>query len=195
MLWRKTNSMKLNRTKIIKGALTLTFAFVALLIFAYPKLSAAILDEFKEYPTGDKAKMILDDPEKKRSSAAGDKGITYFNHEHHAFPKRHPQYKDSCIVCHHTNSKNLTKAMEEGVRRCDDCHKTDDSTCEFEGTNDERKFKGLNALNAKDAYHGTDRDDPNFKLAGCINCHKERDIFPVGCNECHSSDKPEHYDE
>lgn len=189
-------NMENKLTKKVKGALVLSFAVIALLSLSYSKINAAVYDFIKEYPTGDKAKIILDDPDKKRSSAAGDKGITYFNHEHHAFPKRYAKYKDSCVICHHTNTKSLTKAMEEGVRRCDDCHKTDDSTCEFEGTNEDVKFKGKNALNAKDAYHGTgDESKPNSKLAGCITCHKDRDIFPTGCNECHSSDKPEHYDD
>ncbi len=178
--------MEKNQTRVVKGALVIAFAFIALLSLTYPKLTAAF--ETKDYPVGDKAKFYLDDPDAKRSSAAGSKGKTPFGHERHAFPSKYgDKYKDSCVICHHTNTKNLTKAMEEAVRRCDECHKADDSTCELEGTYEDNKFKGKNAINAKDAYHGTgDASKIGTKLAGCITCHKdERNIFPQGCTECH----------
>src|SRR5262249_19223251 len=77
-------------------------------------------------------------------------------------------------------SKNLTKAVEEEVRKCTDCHKADDSPNSIEGTNEDKKFAGKDAINSKDAYHG------NGSLVGCIGCHKERGIEPNSCNSCHN---------
>lgn len=118
-------------------------------------------------------KLVLDDPEKKMSEFAGDRGKTPFDHEQHVG-------KDTCVTCHHTNSEKLTKAMEEAVPKCTACHKADDGPAPIEGTREGMTFKGKTAINAKDAYHGND------SIVGCIGCHKERSISPTRCAECHS---------
>jgi hypothetical protein len=167
--------MKEKRTNKVKVAMVMVFTIVALLAFWMPQSGWAVKPPSKTMPT----KMMLDDPDKKESPFAGDKGKTPFDHDQHVA-------KDSCVTCHHTNTKKLTKAVEEEVRKCSECHKADDATTELEGTNEDNKFKGKNAVNSKDAFHGTGSENPNMALAGCINCHKVRDQKPTGCNDCHN---------
>lgn len=168
--------MKEKNQKMVKGLLVIAFTLVAMLAFWIPQSGAAVKPGSKTMPT----KMVLDDPEAKVSEFAGDKGKTPFDHDQHVA-------KDSCVTCHHTNTKKLTKAVEEEVRKCTECHKADDSVTDLEGTNEDFKFKGKNALNSKDAYHGSGNEtNDNTKLAGCITCHKARDQKPIGCNDCHN---------
>lgn len=163
----------MNKIRYIKGVLVMLFAITALLAFL-PDAGKA----FKPSKTMPKL-LVLDDPANKVSEYAGDKGKTPFDHEQHI---KYSQYQpqDKCVVCHHTNSKNLTEAVEEDVLKCSVCHKGEETTNEIEGTNEDKKFKGLAAINAEDAYHGND------SVIGCIGCHKERDIEPKGCKECHT---------
>ncbi len=123
--------------------------------------------------------LVLDDPQTANSVFAGDKGKVPFNHNQHISQRANI----TCITCHHTNSNNLTSKLEEPVTKCTNCHLVDDSICQIEGTNEIKNFKGKTALNAKDAYHGTWTQNST----GCLDCHKTRDIAPVGCNECHTN--------
>ena len=100
-------------------------------------------------------------------------GKAPFDHDQHVA-------LDSCVTCHHTNSKNLTKAMEENVPKCGDCHKESDEECTIEGTNEDKKFMGKSAVESKKAFHGDTSE------AGCIGCHKQRDKEPTGCSSCHT---------
>src|SRR5438876_615243 len=109
--------MKEKQRSITKGVLVIAFAIIALLTFWMPKLSA-VTKPSKTMP----GKIMLDDPDNKNTMFAGPKGKAPFDHDQHVA-------KDSCVTCHHTNSKSLTKAVEEVVRRCDECHKAEDSTC------------------------------------------------------------------
>lgn len=124
-------------------------------------------------------KLTLDDPDKGVTEFAGDKGKVPFDHDQHAA-------LDTCVTCHHTNSKKLTKAVEEDVQKCVLCHKDEEKPCEFEGTNEDAKFKGKDAPDSQTAYHGK-----GSGLVGCIDCHKTRkDKFPkaaavIKCAECH----------
>ncbi|MBX7223954.1 MAG: cytochrome c family protein [Blastocatellia bacterium] len=129
-------------------------------------------------------KMVLDDPDNKVTENAGDKGKTPFDHDQHVA-------LDTCVTCHHTNTKKLTKAVEEDVLKCGACHKAEESTCELEGTNEDRKFKGKTALDSQTAFHGKSEAGGD-RLAGCIDCHKARaEKFPKAkavttCKQCHS---------
>ena len=171
----ENNLMEEKRKRIIQGVLVAIFACIALVTLIYPQLGVAAHPVNKTMPT----KLMLDDPDAKHSDFAGDKGKTPFDHDQHVA-------KDSCVTCHHTNTKNLTKAIEEEVRKCTECHKAEDGNTELEGTNEDQKFKGKSAINSKDAYHGTGTDNKNQALAGCITCHKVRNIPPLGCNDCHN---------
>jgi hypothetical protein len=152
---------------ILLTAFTLLFAVTLLL----PELAAATKPS-KTMP----AFIVLDNPEKKMSEHAGDKGKTPFDHDQHVA-------KDSCVTCHHTNSEKLTKAVEEDVLRCTVCHKAEDTEkSELEGTREGKTFKGKFAMNAKDAYHG------DSSIVGCIGCHREKEIEPIGCNTCHTGE-------
>ena len=167
--------MEEKRKRTAKGAMVMIFTIVALLAFWMPQMGASVKPTSKTMPT----KMTLDDPDKKVSAFAGDKGKAPFDHDQHVA-------KDTCVTCHHTNTTKLTKAVEEEVRKCSECHKADDGTNDLEGTNEDNKFKGKSAVNSKDAYHGTGSDNKNMALAGCINCHKVRSQKPTGCNDCHN---------
>lgn len=137
--------------------------------------------------------IVLDDSESnpKRSKYAGtdrDQGKTPFDHDQHISIRASKTANSTCVTCHHTNSKKLTINMEESVRRCDECHKAEDSTCKLEGFNEDIKFNGKIAKWAKDAYHGTgDENKPNSKLAGCITCHDKYKV-EVTCGQCHVKD-------
>src|SRR2546430_11579667 len=73
------------------------------------------------------SKMVFDDPERKFTIYAGDKGKASFDHQQHAA-------KDSCVTCHHTNSEKLTKALEQPVIKCATCHKAEEEVCAVEGS-------------------------------------------------------------
>lgn len=125
-------------------------------------------------------KMVLDDEDAGVTMYAGDKGKVDFDHDQHAA-------LDTCVTCHHTNTNKLTKAVEEDVMKCAVCHKDEETECETEGTNEDRKFKGKTAISSEDAFHGTGSPD---RLAGCIDCHKARKDKPKAqaftkCAECH----------
>lgn len=123
--------------------------------------------------------IVLDDPNIPNSAFAGDKGKTPFDHNQHISERA----KITCVTCHHTNSNTLTVKLEEDVLKCAVCHQADDTTCTIEGTNENNKFKGKLAINAKEAYHGQGEKDD----AGCISCHKSRNIEPTSCTTCHTN--------
>lgn len=124
-------------------------------------------------------KMVFDDQARNFTIYAGDKGKTPFDHAQHVAVK-----EDKCVTCHHTNSEKLTAAMEETVSKCAACHKREETVCELEGTRAGMTFKGKKAMNSEDAFHGGPRGSET--IIGCIGCHKERDIRPKTCNQCHS---------
>ncbi|MEW6737261.1 MAG: cytochrome c3 family protein [Acidobacteriota bacterium] len=174
---------RINRQKIVKWTLVIVFAVVSLATFAvpWPELAKAAKPG-KTMP----GLLVLDDEEKKVSEFAGSKGKTPFDHDQHiAYNSYSPQ--DGCVVCHHTNSKNLTKAVEEEVQKCTVCHKGAETDCEIEGTNEDKKFKGKKSPSAEDAYHGKNSAGEN-SVIGCIGCHKERNIEPSGCSTCHNGE-------
>ncbi len=123
-------------------------------------------------------KMVFDDPGRKFTAFAGDKGKAPFDHAQHARVKG-----DTCGLCHHTNSEKLTEKMEEPVPKCAACHKAEESVSELEGTRAGKTFKGKKAMNSEDAFHGGPRGEET--IVGCIGCHKERNIDPKRCNNCH----------
>jgi hypothetical protein len=123
----------------------------------------------KNQPTG---KLLLgrkDDP------VAGkiwgqDAAPAPFDHSTHVQPK----YAANCEVCHHTNTDSKT----EGVLRCVACHK--ESGNEKNPINEETGDE----IDVKLAYHGS---PDNEKIqAGCITCHKKRNVEPTSCAGCHS---------
>lgn len=122
-------------------------------------------------------KMVFDDPGK-YTEYAGDKGQTEFDHAQHAA-------KDSCVICHHTNTEKLTAALEQPISKCSVCHKAEDTDCAIEGSREGKTFKGKKAMRAEDAFHGGPRPGP-YSLVGCIGCHQERDIKPKTCTTCHN---------
>ncbi|MDQ3010200.1 MAG: cytochrome c family protein [Acidobacteriota bacterium] len=121
-------------------------------------------------------KLVFDDPGK-RTEYASDKGKTDFDHAQHAA-------KDSCVICHHTNTEKLTAAVEQAVQKCTACHKQEETVCQTEGSREGKMFKGKKAMSAEDAFHGGARPGP-YSLVGCIGCHQERDIKPKTCTTCH----------
>jgi Class III cytochrome C family len=168
--------MHRDKKNIAKIACSLAFIVLAIVSFwsQQSKVSAKPKQELPKL-------MILDDPDKKKTEFAGDKGKTPFDHDQHiAYSSWQPQ--DKCVVCHHTNTNKLTEAIEEEVLKCGVCHKLEETTCEIEGTNEDKKFKGLKSINSEEAFHGKD------SLIGCIGCHKERSKEPVGCKECHNGE-------
>jgi hypothetical protein len=160
----------------IKVLFVFAFSILAAVTFLTPE-SGKAAEPGKTMPV----QMVLDDVDKKMTENAGDYGKVPFDHDQHVA-------KDSCVTCHHTNSKKLTVAMEEEVSKCAVCHAKDDSKVnEIEGTNEDKKFKGVEAMNSKDAFHG------DGSIAGCIGCHKERDIKPVSCKVCHTGEEKVNY--
>lgn len=129
--------------------------------------------------------IVLDDFELKNSVFAGDKGKTPFDHDQHISERA----DITCVTCHHTNSNSLTIKLEEDVLKCTACHQKEDSNSTIEGTNENNKFKGKLAINAKEAYHGQGSKDD----AGCISCHKNRKVEPTGCNSCHTNNDSVEY--
>lgn len=175
----------MNTTKKIKNIKLVLTGFCSIIFTCYILLSGTITIYSKASEAGGittrssqtlPGVLVLDDPETANSKFAGDKGKTPFDHNQHISQRA----AISCVTCHHTNSNNLTVALEEQVAKCSTCHLAEDSTCQVEGTNEDKKFKGKNAINSKEAYHGNDN------LVGCIGCHKTRNIEPIGCNSCHT---------
>lgn len=68
----------------------------------------------------------------------------------------HSLVAEDCAVCHHRSPAGQTPA-------CGKCHRASADS----------KKSGMPGL--KDAYHGQ-----------CIGCHKEMDMGPRGCTECHA---------
>jgi hypothetical protein len=68
----------------------------------------------------------------------------------------HSLVAEDCAVCHHRSPAGQTPG-------CGKCHRA----------SLESKKSGVPAL--KDAYHGQ-----------CIGCHKEMDMGPTGCTQCHA---------
>lgn len=182
----------MNTTKKIKNIKLILTCFSLMTFACYFLLSSAVTT----YSKGNEDKsiatrssqvlpgiLVLDDTEKPNSIFAGDKGKTPFDHNQHISKRA----DISCVTCHHTNSKNLTVALEDNVAKCSTCHLADDSPCQIEGTNEDKKFKGKTAINAKDAYHGNDN------LVGCIGCHQERKIEPTSCKSCHTDSREVKY--
>jgi hypothetical protein len=168
--------MQEKQRRLVKGTIVIAMAIVALLAFWVPQPGAATKAS-KTMPT----LVVMDDPDKKNTEFAGDYGKAPFDHDQHiAYSSYTPQ--DSCVVCHHTNAKTLTKAVEEEVLKCGACHKAEETTNELEGTNEDKKFKGLKAISSEEAFHGKE------SLIGCIGCHKERDKKPTSCKECHTGE-------
>jgi len=167
--------MREKTRRSIKFALVAIFAVVAVFAIFKPEIGTAA-GPTKVMPT----LLVMDDSDKKQSENAGSFGKAPFDHDQHVA-------KDSCVTCHHTNSKKLTKAVEEEVQKCAVCHKADESKCETEGTNEDKKFKDLTALGSKEAFHGDD------SLVGCLGCHKERNIEPVSCKACHTGEEKVEY--
>ncbi|MCS6886227.1 MAG: cytochrome c3 family protein [Acidobacteriota bacterium] len=129
-------------------------------------------------------KMVFDDPENHNSPYAGDYGKVDFDHDQHvkARPASGGGEKESCVTCHHTNSSKLTEALEEEVPKCTACHTDTEGPSPLEGTNESKKFKGLTAIIAEEAFHGKGSN------VGCIGCHQTLDQSPKSCKECHKSD-------
>jgi len=69
----------------------------------------------------------------------------------------HSLVAEDCATCHHHSQAGQTPA-------CSKCH----------GASSESKQSGIPGL--KDAYHRQ-----------CIGCHREMDMGPTGCAECHTS--------
>jgi hypothetical protein len=130
--------------------------------------------------------IVLDDKENHNSKYAGFKGNqgkAPFDHEQHVDKEK------SCAICHHTNSDKLTTKLEEEVLKCSVCHTDADEveTTVASLNADERYKKGTPARNIKLAFHG------DGGIAGCIDCHREREVKPIGCDDCHTkSDKIEY---
>jgi hypothetical protein len=163
----------LQRTKFV--SLTIVAIFVALVVGLTISPKSLIAKAKQELPK----LMILDDPDKKKTEFAGDKGKTPFDHDQHiAYSTWQPQ--DKCVVCHHTNTNKLTEALEEEVTKCGVCHKLEETICDIEGTNEDKKFKGLTAIKSEEAFHGDE------SVIGCIGCHKQRSKEPIGCKQCHT---------
>lgn len=129
--------------------------------------------------------IVLDNPDIPNSAFAGEQGKTPFDHDQHISERA----KTTCVTCHHTNSNSLTIKLEEDVLKCAVCHQESDTTCTIEGTNEDNKFKGKQAINAKLAYHGQGSKDD----AGCISCHNSRSIEPTTCNSCHTGENSVEY--
>ena len=155
----------------IKFGLTISFILLAMVTLCLPSSEIAAKAE-KLMPD----LIKLDDYDKKNTVYAGDRGIAYFDHNQHVAA-------DKCVTCHHTNSKSLTKAVEEPVLKCIACHKKVFTTNEIEGTNEDKKFKGLMAFNSEQAFHGWQSE------IGCIGCHTVRKIKPTYCYDCHTPKK------
>ncbi|MBL8152068.1 MAG: cytochrome c3 family protein [Blastocatellia bacterium] len=176
--------MRDKTNKLIKGLLVGTFVLAATLAFWVPEPGAAAMS--KTMP----GKMVLDDPDKQVTEFAGDYGKVPFDHQQHvdAKPVSGQGAKESCVTCHHTNTKKLTEAVEEDVLKCTVCHKGEETTNEIDGTNEDKKFKGLKSVNSEEAYHGNKKqvDHPNTANAGCIACHNTMDQKPKSCKECHN---------
>lgn len=170
----------LKTIKRVKLILTALFAVIALAALCLP-IGAHTSNEEPVPAAKAPAKatmpdfIVLDDAEHMRSEFAGDTGKTPFDHDQHV-------KKDSCVTCHHTNSKKLTAAMEEDVQKCATCHKATAGPSELEGTNEDKKFKGKEAMDSENAFHGKD------SLVGCIGCHQKRTIEPVACKKCHTGE-------
>lgn len=130
-------------------------------------------------------KMVFDDPENGNSPYAGDYGKVNFDHAQHvnAKPASGSGTKESCVTCHHTNSKKLTEAVEEDVPKCTACHTDTEGPSPLEGTNEDKKFKGLTAITAEDAFHGKGSN------VGCIGCHQNLSQKPSSCKECHTKEE------
>jgi hypothetical protein len=167
-------------------------AFVCLVVYnhfdylatAIPGQSAAKAAGGQEGAAGKQTlpgKMVFDDLERKFTAYAGDKGKAPFDHAQHARIKG-----DTCALCHHTNSEKLTEKMEEPVSKCAVCHKAEEGVSELEGTREGKTFKGKKAMNSEDAFHGGPRGEET--IVGCIGCHKERNIDPKRCNNCHTGE-------
>ncbi len=123
--------------------------------------------------------LVLDNPTSKPpySPFAGNKGKTPFDHPQHV------AYEGSkCVTCHHSNSTTLTKALEETVPKCTECHQAKDAMVKFKGADKK-------AIAAKEAFHG------DSSVVGCIGCHTNLDAdkypraFDVGneCGKCHTN--------
>lgn len=172
----------------MKPADTLLFLLV-LTLLSTPRLKDVTADGRSESQSKQTlpGKMVFDDKENKFTIFAGDEGKSPFDHAQHVKAE-----KDSCVICHHTNSETLTKALEKPVAKCSACHKAEDETCAVEGTREGQVFKGKTAMKSKEAFHG------RKSLIGCIGCHKQRNeenreqieskrqrALIVGCDECH----------
>ena len=171
----------------MKPAVALLFLLVITLLSA-PRLKDAPADTMsgsQKQTLPDK--MVFDDKKNKFTMYAGDEGLSPFDHAQHVKAE-----KDSCVICHHTNSEKLTKAIEKPVMKCCTCHKADEQVCTDEGTREGQTFKGKSALNSKEAFHGKN------SLVGCIGCHKQRNEenaeqikkdpnlkLKTGCETCH----------
>jgi hypothetical protein len=84
-----------------------------------------------------------------------------------------PKYAANCEVCHHTNTDTKT----EGALRCTACHK--------ESGNEKNPLtEDGDEVDVKLAYHGNPGNTKN--QAGCIACHKQKNVEPTGCSACHT---------
>ncbi|MBL8151907.1 MAG: cytochrome c3 family protein, partial [Blastocatellia bacterium] len=127
------------KKKLAKSLSVLIFLLVSMLAFWVPQPSAVTTS--KTMP----GKMVLDDPDRQVTKFAGNQGKVRFDHQQHvdAKPVSGQGAKESCVTCHHTNSKTLTEAVKEEVLKCTECHKDKEATNEIDGTNEDKKFKDL----------------------------------------------------
>jgi hypothetical protein len=163
--------MAAKKKVLIKIALLAIFATISLMAFP-PKLSL-LAKASKNMPS----KFTLDDESGKHSPYFGDQGKVPFDHD------KHIAKEEKCVTCHHTNSDTLSKAVEEEVRKCSDCHRNEPSTCDLDDVSKTKPCKGKKDVRtAKEAYHGDN------SILGCIGCHRDRiKKSPTNCADCPTS--------
>lgn len=153
----------------VKFGVIIAFSFLFVLLFVLPNINLSLIKAFsREMPSI----LILDD----KTEFAGDKGKTPFDHDQHISTRANT----TCVTCHHTNSNKLSIAIEEDVPKCNSCHKDSETPSTFKGTNESKDFLGKMAMTSEEAFHGRGSD------IGCIGCHSNRGIEPIGCGDCHT---------
>ncbi|MBI4854420.1 MAG: cytochrome c3 family protein [Acidobacteria bacterium] len=163
-----------NKIKNIKFSIIILFSFLFIILFILPNINLSLTKAFSKVMP---SIIILDDPDNKNSPyAKGEKPKAPFDHDQHISTRANT----TCVTCHHTNSNDLSIAIEEDVPKCTTCHTDEETTCKIKGTNAGKDFSGKTAIEAEKAFHGRGSD------IGCIGCHDNRGIEPKGCLACHT---------
>jgi hypothetical protein len=169
-----------NKIKNIKLILATIFSFLFVISFVLPNTKLNLVRAFSRAMP---SILILDDSDSGNSPFAGDKGKTPFDHDQHISTRANT----TCVTCHHTNSNDLSVAIEEDVPKCTSCHTKDSSPSTSKGTNQNKDFLGKIAISSEEAFHGKGSD------IGCIGCHDNRGIEPRTCKDCHSGEDKVNY--